>query len=85
MSNCAFIDLGVMGYPMAGHLVAAGHAVTVYNRTLTRAETWVAEHGGTAATTPPARLQMRRSSSCASAMTPTFGRSPEAQAACSSR
>ncbi len=41
-----------MGYPMAGHLVSAGHEVTVYNRTAPRAEEWVAEHGGTAADTP---------------------------------
>ena len=54
MSTCAFIGLGVMGYPMAGHLVAAGHTVTVYNRTATRADAWVAEHGGTAAATPAA-------------------------------
>ena len=52
MSTCAFIGLGVMGYPMAGHLVAAGHTVTVYNRTTTRAEAWVAEHGAAAAATP---------------------------------
>ena len=51
MSNCAFIGLGVMGYPMAGHLAAA-HEVTVYNRSPARAEAWVAEHGGTAAPTP---------------------------------
>jgi len=41
-----------MGYPMAGHLAAAGHRVTVYNRTGSKAEAWVAEHGGTAAPTP---------------------------------
>ena len=52
MADCAFVGLGVMGYPMAGHLVAAGHGVTVYNRTESRAEAWVAEHGGTAAATP---------------------------------
>ena len=52
MADCAFVGLGVMGYPMAGHLVAAGHEVTVYNRTASRAEAWVAEHGGTAALTP---------------------------------
>ena len=50
--NVAFVGLGVMGYPMAGHLAAAGHAVRVYNRTETRAEAWVAEHGGTMAPTP---------------------------------
>ena len=52
MAGCAFVGLGVMGYPMAGHLVSAGHDVTVYNRTASRAEAWVAEHGGTAAPTP---------------------------------
>jgi 3-hydroxyisobutyrate dehydrogenase-like beta-hydroxyacid dehydrogenase len=41
----AFLGLGVMGYPMAGHLVRAGHAVTVYNRTAHKAQRWVAEHG----------------------------------------
>jgi 3-hydroxyisobutyrate dehydrogenase-like beta-hydroxyacid dehydrogenase len=48
----AFIGLGVMGQPMAGHLAAAGHAVTVYNRTGAKAEAWVAAHGGAAAPTP---------------------------------
>jgi 3-hydroxyisobutyrate dehydrogenase len=51
--NVAFLGLGVMGYPMAGHLVnKGGHAVTVYNRTFARAEAWVVEHGGKAARTP---------------------------------
>jgi len=50
--RAAFIGLGNMGYPMAGHLVKAGHTVTVYNRTRTKAEAWVAEHGGTLAETP---------------------------------
>jgi 3-hydroxyisobutyrate dehydrogenase len=48
----AFLGLGVMGAPMAGHLKAAGHSVTVYNRTAAKAEAWVAKHGGTAAATP---------------------------------
>ena len=48
----AFVGLGVMGYPMAGHLAAAGHDVRVYNRTTARADAWVAEHGGDAAPTP---------------------------------
>ena len=52
MAVCAFVGLGVMGYPMAGHLVAAGHQVTVYNRTGARADAWVAEHGGGVAPTP---------------------------------
>ena len=48
----AFLGLGVMGYPMAGHLKKAGHEVTVYNRTATKAEKWVAEYGGASAPTP---------------------------------
>jgi len=48
----AFIGLGVMGYPMAGHLAAAGHPVTVYNRTPGRAEAWCGAHGGRVAATP---------------------------------
>ena len=50
----AFIGLGVMGFPMAGHLAAAGHVVTVYNRTGSRAEEWLAKHPGRAADTPAA-------------------------------
>ena len=52
MADVAFIGLGVMGYPMAGHLAAAGHRVTVYNRTTEKAEKWVAEHGGKLVATP---------------------------------
>ena len=52
MAKLAFLGLGVMGYPMAGHLRAAGHDVTVYNRNAAKAEAWVAEHGGAMATTP---------------------------------
>ena len=48
----AFIGLGVMGAPMAGHLVAAGHDVTVYNRTRARADSWQARHGGRVAASP---------------------------------
>ena len=48
----AFIGLGVMGYPMAGHLAAAGHSVTVYNRTSERARQWTEEHPGNLAATP---------------------------------
>ena len=48
----AFIGLGVMGDPMAGHLVRAGHRVTVYNRTTSRAHDWVRRNGGAAAPTP---------------------------------
>lgn len=52
MAKVAFLGLGVMGYPMAGHLQAAGHDVTVYNRTAGKAEDWVTKHGGHAAPTP---------------------------------
>src|SRR5687768_1740667 len=53
MASVAFLGLGVMGYPMAGHLKnRGGHEVTVYNRTTTRAEKWVAEHGGAFAASP---------------------------------
>jgi 3-hydroxyisobutyrate dehydrogenase-like beta-hydroxyacid dehydrogenase len=48
----AFLGLGVMGQPMAGHLARAGHTVTVFNRTAAKAAAWVAEHGGRAAATP---------------------------------
>ena len=48
----AFLGLGVMGQPMAGHLARAGHQVTVYNRTATKAAAWVAEYGGHTAATP---------------------------------
>ena len=57
MANVAFLGLGVMGYPMAGHLQSAGHSVTVYNRTAAKAEAWVAEHGGAMATTPAEAAQ----------------------------
>ncbi len=50
----AFLGLGVMGHPMAGHLVRAGHRVTVYNRTGAKATAWAAEYGGAAAATPQA-------------------------------
>ena len=52
MAQVAFLGLGVMGGPMAGHLAQAGHSVTVFNRTPTRALAWVAEHGHQAAPTP---------------------------------
>jgi 3-hydroxyisobutyrate dehydrogenase len=48
----AFLGLGVMGHPMAGHLARAGHHVTVFNRTFKKAEQWVEEYGGKAARTP---------------------------------
>ena len=56
----AFIGLGVMGYPMAGHLVRADHNVTVFNRTRERAERWVAEHGGRLAESPAAAHTVRQ-------------------------
>jgi 3-hydroxyisobutyrate dehydrogenase len=52
MAKVAFIGLGVMGYPMAGHLAAGGHELTVYNRTAKKADGWVSQHGGSAARTP---------------------------------
>ena len=52
MAKVAFLGLGVMGYPMAGHLARRGHEVTVYNRTAAKAEAWVEEHGGAWAKTP---------------------------------
>ena len=48
----AFLGLGVMGHPMAGHLARAGHATTVYNRTAAKADAWVAECGGSSEPTP---------------------------------
>ncbi|GGE04887.1 3-hydroxyisobutyrate dehydrogenase/2-hydroxy-3-oxopropionate reductase [Gemmobacter megaterium] len=51
MARVAFLGLGVMGFPMAGHLVAKGHQVTVWNRTAAKAATWVERHGGAAALT----------------------------------
>ena len=52
MAKIAFLGLGVMGFPMARHLQAAGHQVTVYNRTIAKAEAWSQEHGGSWAATP---------------------------------
>lgn len=53
----AFLGLGVMGYPMAGHLARAGHQVTVYNRSPAKAQAWVQEFGGTSAPTPAKAAQ----------------------------
>src|SRR5207247_10481983 len=50
----AFIGLGVMGFPMAGHLARAGHHITVYNRTPAKAAQWIEKHGGKSAPTPAA-------------------------------
>ncbi|MFT4730066.1 MAG: 3-hydroxyisobutyrate dehydrogenase [Granulosicoccus sp.] len=52
MARIAFIGLGVMGNPMAGHLQQAGHSVTVYNRTAAKAQSWASQYGGSAASTP---------------------------------
>ena len=52
MAKVAFLGLGVMGFPMAGHLAAKGHEVTVYNRTFAKAEAWTQKHKGKAAKTP---------------------------------
>ncbi|KQU78437.1 MULTISPECIES: NAD(P)-dependent oxidoreductase [unclassified Rhizobacter] len=52
----AFLGLGVMGHPMAGHLARAGHKVTVYNRTAAKADQWVKDYGGASAPTPKAAV-----------------------------
>ena len=57
MARVAFLGLGVMGFPMAGHLAAKGHQVTVYNRSPAKAEAWVARHGGILAATPALAAQ----------------------------
>lgn len=57
MAKVAFLGLGVMGFPMAGHLVKAGHEVTVYNRTTAKAAAWAAQHGGCSAPTPRAAAE----------------------------
>ncbi|TJZ89567.1 NAD(P)-dependent oxidoreductase [Paracoccus gahaiensis] len=57
MAKTAFLGLGVMGFPMAGHLAKAGHQVTVYNRSPAKAEAWTAEHGGASAPTPRAAAE----------------------------
>ena len=57
MAKLAFLGLGVMGAPMAGHLQKAGHDVTVYNRTAAKAQDWVAAYGGAMATTPRAAAE----------------------------
>jgi len=52
--KAAFVGLGVMGYPMAGYLANAGHEVAVFNRTSSKADAWVGQHGGVRADTPSA-------------------------------
>lgn len=59
MARVAFLGLGVMGFPMAGHLKAQGHEVVVYNRTEAKARAWVDRHGGAAAATPAAAARDR--------------------------
>lgn len=56
-TRVAFLGMGVMGFPMAGHLAKAGHEVTVYNRTVAKAQEWVKEFGGKAAATPRSAAQ----------------------------
>src|SRR5476649_2243291 len=58
MAKVAFLGLGIMGYPMAGHLkTKGGHDVTVYNRTAAKSERWVAQFGGKSAATPKAAAE----------------------------
>ena len=57
MAKTAFLGLGVMGFPMAGHLVAAGHQVTVWNRTPAKTLDWASKHGGAAANTPAKAIE----------------------------
>ncbi|MEO1317706.1 MAG: NAD(P)-dependent oxidoreductase [Pseudomonadota bacterium] len=57
MATVSFLGLGVMGYPMAGHLAAKGHTVKVYNRTTAKAEKWAGEHGGSFGATPRAAAE----------------------------
>jgi 3-hydroxyisobutyrate dehydrogenase-like beta-hydroxyacid dehydrogenase len=57
VANVTFLGLGVMGYPMAGHLAKAGLNVTVYNRTAKKAQQWASEHGGRSAATPREAVQ----------------------------
>jgi 3-hydroxyisobutyrate dehydrogenase len=59
MANVAFLGLGVMGFPMAGHLSAAGHDVNVFNRTAAKAQTWADAHRGTTEPTPREAAQGR--------------------------
>ena len=52
MAKVAFLGLGVMGYPMAGHLSQKGHEVNVYNRTISKSEKWANEYNGNFFNTP---------------------------------
>lgn len=57
MARCAFVGLGVMGFPMAGHLAKAGHEVAVFNRSAGKARRWTEAHGGRAAGSPAAAVE----------------------------
>ena len=57
MSRCAFLGLGVMGFPMAGHLASKGHEVTVWNRTGSKAQAWAEDHEGKAASDPAGAIE----------------------------
>src|SRR3546814_3880347 len=57
MAKIAYIGLGIMGAPMAGHLVRAGHDVTVFNRSMAKTRAWVEKHGGEAAVSPAQAAQ----------------------------
>ena len=62
MAKVAFLGLGVMGFPMAGHLIAkGGHEVTVFNRTPTKAKAWTEKFGGKTAATRKQRPKVRTS------------------------
>jgi 3-hydroxyisobutyrate dehydrogenase-like beta-hydroxyacid dehydrogenase len=76
MARTAFIGLGVMGFPMAGHLRAKGHEVTVWNRTAGKAEAWAAKHGGTVAATP------REAAAAAEIVFLMVGDDPDLRAVC---
>jgi len=72
MAKVTFIGLGVMGYPMAGHLAKrGGHQLTVFNRTTAKAEKWTTEYGGRFAPTPKAAAKALISSSLVLVMTMT--------------
>jgi len=70
--NLAFIGLGVMGYPMAGHLAKAGHHVTVYNRTTAKAQQWLEEYSGQLAYSPQKRHKEQTLFLCVLVMMMTF-------------
>ena len=68
MSKIAWIGLGVMGFPMAGHIrTKGGYDLTVYNRTAAKADEWVAKFGGRTAATPRSRARRERATRAASA------------------